>query len=231
MRLLMAARIPASGSSRNSFSAGEARHRIERRARAVRKHRIEHLRRRAGFLQQHSAQAFGDEIVNLVDHRRPADRLRGGRGSSNSESDPNPAGLRARCAAPPRRRAAGRTDPWRPSAAARWRRCPPACRSCRQAPAAWPVLVRGQRVAGKSRPVVLLERQRQFLRFALRFGVVAPHRALQLRKLADHGGHQVGLGRAPPPAPRSVRRRCGCRSIPPAPSRAASCRRNCPSLV
>ena len=40
-------------------------------------------------------------------------------------------------------------------------------------------------------------------------GIVAPHHALQFRKLADHAGHQVGLGRAAPRAPRT---RPGCRA-------------------
>ena len=55
-------------------------------------------------------------------------------------------------------------------------------------------LGRRQGVSRKSRPIVLLDRKRHFLRIALRLGVVAAHDALQFREFADHGGHQIGLG-------------------------------------
>ena len=51
----------------------------------------------------------------------------------------------------------------------------------------------GQRVAGEARPVVLRDRIGDVGRLAVVLRVVAAHRALQLGKLADHVGGQVGL--------------------------------------
>ncbi len=41
---------------------------------------------------------------------------------------------------------------------------------------------------------MFLEGQCQLFGFALRFGVVAAHGALQFRKFTHHGGHQIGFG-------------------------------------
>ena len=52
---------------------------------------------------------------------------------------------------------------------------------------------RGQRVARVARQVVLGDRVGDLGRFAVVLRVVAAHRALQLRKFADHVGDQIGL--------------------------------------
>ncbi len=144
------------------------------------------------MLEQHSAQAFGDEIVYLGYHRRALQRLRGGSGMQNFHQIEIQPGFEqnaqhAQRGAPQAKRILGARRPLLDGKDPHQR-----------------VDLVGQRyslagagarygIAGKSRPVVLFERQRQVLRFALRLGVVAPHRALQLRELADHGGHQVRL--------------------------------------
>ncbi|MDE1712489.1 hypothetical protein PWG14_07170, partial (plasmid) [Chromobacterium amazonense] len=51
-----------------------------------------------------------------------------------------------------------------------------------------------QRVAGETRVVMPLDGGRHLGVFAVVLGVVHAHDALQLRELADHVGHQVGLG-------------------------------------
>ena len=51
-----------------------------------------------------------------------------------------------------------------------------------------------QRIAGKARLVVILDRERDLVGQAVVARVVAAHDALQLGKLADHVGQQVGLG-------------------------------------
>ncbi len=51
-----------------------------------------------------------------------------------------------------------------------------------------------QRIAGKARPVLVLDGLRDGLGLAVVARVVAAHHALQFGKLADHVGQQVGLG-------------------------------------
>src|SRR2546426_1454186 len=52
----------------------------------------------------------------------------------------------------------------------------------------------GKPVAGEARAVMLLDRIGDFARLVVVHRVVASHDALQLRKFADHGGDQIGLG-------------------------------------
>ena len=52
----------------------------------------------------------------------------------------------------------------------------------------------GQRVAGESRPVMLLDRRGDRGRLAVVHRVVAAHQPLQFGKLADHVGREIGLG-------------------------------------
>ncbi len=59
---------------------------------------------------------------------------------------------------------------------------------------AWATGPSGSAVAGEAGPVVLRDCVRDVAGLAVVLRVIAAHRALQLRKLADHVGHEVRLG-------------------------------------
>lgn len=54
--------------------------------------------------------------------------------------------------------------------------------------------VRRQRVAGKARLILFVQRHGHIFRFAIMARVVHPHHALGVGELEDHVGHQVALG-------------------------------------
>ena len=56
-----------------------------------------------------------------------------------------------------------------------------------------PAMVRGQFTFDRSRQILLPDGLTDRLRFTVMFRVLAPHDALQFRKLTDHTGEKVGL--------------------------------------
>ena len=104
-----------------------------------------------------------------------------------------PARVRPGCATRRARRGAGRTDPCRRWAPGRCRTCRRALRACRRAPPPARPRSSGSSLARDLRPVVLLDGGGDAAAAPRRARVIAPHEPLQLGKLADHVGDEIGL--------------------------------------
>ena len=197
MRLLAAARLGASGSVLKIFTASSWRGTRSTRVGPQREHGVD-LARRVAALPRNSRACARRKTSIELGLRRPRASYAGveSRERARRRARTARAAARARpgCAsrpAPARRKPNGSLSP-----VGSWPmpKMPRAFRACRRAPRRTPTCDSRQRVAGEARPVVRFDRVGDGLRLAVVQRVVAAHDALQLGKLADHAGEQVGLG-------------------------------------